>query len=72
MQDSDIDPFTDPNDELIALRQFPEKVQLPDDPKTINAWIDRVGFPKPYNFGLPYKRFSLKQIRQWQRSRRAA
>ena len=68
-----IDPFDDPEDEFISLQQFPAKFpELPSEPKTIKKWIERLGFPKPYEFGPRYQRYSFKQIRNWQRTRRAA
>jgi predicted DNA-binding transcriptional regulator AlpA len=67
-----IDPLEDPDDQFVSLKQFPP--ELPKEPKTIKDWMadPRIGFPKPYEFGPRYKRWSLKTIRNWQRTRRAA
>lgn len=61
-----------PKGPLIPLRKFPEHGIPTKEPKTVNDWIEKHGFPKPYRLGYRTVVWSLAEIQSWMATRRAA
>jgi hypothetical protein len=57
---------------LIPRKKFPEHGIPTKEAKTINEWILKHGFPKPYRFSYRTVVWSLDEIRDWMATRRAA
>ena len=57
---------------LIPRKKFPEHGIPTKEPKIINEWIEKYGFPKPYRLSYRTVVWSLDEIRDWMASRRAA
>jgi hypothetical protein len=61
-----------PKGPLIRLKAFPEYGIPTKEPKTVNEWIERHGFPRPYVLGYRTHVWSLDEIKDWMATRRAA
>jgi hypothetical protein len=57
---------------LIPRKKFPEHGIPTKEPKTINEWILKYGFPKPYRLSYRTVVWYLDEIRDWMATRRAA
>jgi Prophage CP4-57 regulatory protein (AlpA) len=61
-----------PKGPLIRRKDFPEHGVPTKEPKTIDTWIEKYGFPKPYRLGYRTLVWSLDEIQNWMATRKAA
>jgi hypothetical protein len=61
-----------PRGPLIRRNQFKDYDIPTHEKKTVEEWIEKHGFPKPYQFGPRTHLYSLPEIWEWMASRRAA
>jgi hypothetical protein len=61
-----------PRGPLIRRNQFKDHGVPTDEKKTVEEWIEKYAFPKPYQFGPRTILYSLPEIYEWMASRRAA
>jgi hypothetical protein len=61
-----------PEGVMIRRNQFQEHGIPSNEPHTINDWIARRNFPKPYRLGYRTLVWSLAEIKAWMAQQRAS